>query len=361
LTEKSKRFYGTLSLANGKRKQQPLTEDKTSSVTLLRRLQTQEDNKRASGVTEDVERRQKPITGFVDAYGSYLASKDGTPMHITNTLYRIRSLLTATKTNTIDDLNTNRILKTLSEWRTRKRKPISVGTSNHYLIAVKAFSRWLYTERMSSDDPLRGLRRMNAETDRKRVRRPLTDTEFKTLTGVTQQSRKTYRGDDWQFTCTDRVALYTIAAYTGLRAKELSALTKSSFNFDNMTWTLPAIATKNRKAVTLPLHPTLSTFLRSWFATLKRETLFPGSWVKGGFGGRLLKRDLKRAGVAYVVDGKYADFHALRHTFITNLAKAKVHPAKAQRLARHSTIALTMDVYTSLDVDDLRDDLGRLT
>lgn len=101
----TKRFYGTLTLANGKRKQQPLTEDKTSSVTLLRRLQTQEDNKRASGVTEDVERRQKPITGFVDGYGEYLTSKGGTPMHITNTLYRIRSLLTATKTNTIDDLN----------------------------------------------------------------------------------------------------------------------------------------------------------------------------------------------------------------------------------------------------------------
>ena len=45
-------------------------------------------------------------------------------------------------------------------------------------------------------------------------------------------------------------------------------------------------------------------------------------------------------------DGLVADFHALRHTFMTNLAIAGVHPKTAQMLARHSTIAMTMDRYT---------------
>lgn len=44
--------------------------------------------------------------------------------------------------------------------------------------------------------------------------------------------------------------------------------------------------------------------------------------------------------------GRYADFHAFRHTFISNLAAAGVHPKTAQALARHSTFALTMDRYT---------------
>ncbi|MGL6194444.1 MAG: hypothetical protein ACRC2T_06430, partial [Thermoguttaceae bacterium] len=39
--------------------------------------------------------------------------------------------------------------------------------------------------------------------------------------------------------------------------------------------------------------------------------------------------------------GKYADFHGLRHTFISNLGKAGVSPKTAQVLARHSTIELT--------------------
>ena len=51
-------------------------------------------------------------------------------------------------------------------------------------------------------------------------------------------------------------------------------------------------------------------------------------------------------------DGKYADFHALRHTFITNLCKANVSPKTAQTLARHSDINLTMNVYTHVDQEE---------
>ncbi len=38
--------------------------------------------------------------------------------------------------------------------------------------------------------------------------------------------------------------------------------------------------------------------------------------------------------------------HALRHTFISNLARAGIHPKTAQALARHSTITLTLDRYS---------------
>ena len=63
--------------------------------------------------------------------------------------------------------------------------------------------------------------------------------------------------------------------------------------------------------------------------------------------------DLQAAGVEYInAFGLYADFHALRHTFITNMMKAGVNPKTAQALARHSTIDLTMNVYTSLAVTD---------
>jgi len=47
--------------------------------------------------------------------------------------------------------------------------------------------------------------------------------------------------------------------------------------------------------------------------------------------------------------GKFADFNALRHTFITNLVRAKVDPKTAQTLARHSDIRLTMEVYTHIN------------
>jgi site-specific recombinase XerD len=50
-----------------------------------------------------------------------------------------------------------------------------------------------------------------------------------------------------------------------------------------------------------------------------------------------------------MLNGKVYDFHALRHQFITNLARSGVHPKTTQELARHSTIALTMNFYTHVD------------
>ena len=50
--------------------------------------------------------------------------------------------------------------------------------------------------------------------------------------------------------------------------------------------------------------------------------------------------------------GETVDFHSLRHTFGTMLAKRGVHPKVAQDLMRHSTINLTMNLYTHTILDD---------
>jgi len=68
----------------------------------------------------------------------------------------------------------------------------------------------------------------------------------------------------------------------------------------------------------------------------------------------MMRLDLANANVDYEDTNKrVADFHALRHTFISNLARAGVHPRSAQALARHSTIDLTMNVYTHVNLRDL--------
>jgi integrase len=53
--------------------------------------------------------------------------------------------------------------------------------------------------------------------------------------------------------------------------------------------------------------------------------------------------DLAAAGVPYRnADGKYADFHALRHTFITRAWTTGTTPDVVRALARHSDINLTL-------------------
>jgi integrase len=57
--------------------------------------------------------------------------------------------------------------------------------------------------------------------------------------------------------------------------------------------------------------------------------------------------------VCYIDDeGMLADFHANRHTFISNLSRAGVPLAMAQKLARHSDPWLTAIRYTHLEIGD---------
>ncbi len=57
--------------------------------------------------------------------------------------------------------------------------------------------------------------------------------------------------------------------------------------------------------------------------------------------------DLAAAGIDKVDErGRTVDIHALRHTFGTHLSRAGVPPRTAQAAMRHSSIDLTMNVYT---------------
>jgi integrase len=51
------------------------------------------------------------------------------------------------------------------------------------------------------------------------------------------------------------------------------------------------------------------------------------------------------AGIEYENKEGFADFHALRHTFIPTLAKSNAPVKIVQSLARHSTPVLTLGVY----------------
>jgi hypothetical protein len=75
----------------------------------------------------------------------------------------------------------------------------------------------------------------------------------------------------------------------------------------------------------------------------------------------MLRRDLKAAGIAPKdASGRVVDFHGQRTTFITGLSRSGVAPAVAQKLARHSDIKLTMDVYTRLEMSELGDAVSKL-
>jgi integrase len=148
--------------------------------------------------------------------------------------------------------------------------------------------------------------------DRRHDRRSLADEEVTALLPATEAGpvRSVLPGPD-------RAMLYRVALLTGLRASELASLTPGSFALDTEppTVTVQAAHSKHRREDVLPLHPALVTALRPWLAGKPPgERVWPGKWAAHKRAGEMLRMDLQAAGIPYEVGGRFADFHALRHT-----------------------------------------------
>jgi hypothetical protein len=75
----------------------------------------------------------------------------------------------------------------------------------------------------------------------------------------------------------------------------------------------------------------------------------------------MIRKDLSAAEVAYQDEAdRFADFHSLRHTFITQGGKSGATMKEHQTLARHSRPGLTLGIHTHLTVSDERRAVGKL-
>ncbi|PQO42291.1 tyrosine-type recombinase/integrase [Blastopirellula marina] len=350
----SKRFYGTLKTASGKRKQVPLCENKRAAEEMLQRLQLEEDRQMALGIDHRAGELRKSIEEHITEFGDYMTAKDDTPRYVRQTLSRIRKIVRSLRVDTARDLEAGKVSDLLARWRSREKSPMSKQTTNHYSRAIKAFTRWLWVEQKAGTDSMISLRLVNAKTDRRLVRRALSANELSTLVKSITEKGRVESGRQWRQEPDDRIALYMLAAYTGLRVSEIASLTRESFDLERGSVIVQAAYSKRRRADRLPLHPSLTQLLSTWLPS-KGERPFPSHAVLHHNAVHMLRRDLVDAGIQPKdASGSVVDFHALRHTFITSLAKAGVHPLKAKELARHSTITLTMDVYSHVDMEELR-------
>ncbi len=305
--------------------------------------------RKAAGIVDRFdEQRRRPIEEHLEDFERHLKAREVSREQVKLVMYRARRIIKGCRAAYVSELTAGRVQAFLADLR---EGGISIQTSNHYLRAIKQFTRWLLRERRTGEDSLAFISMLNVATDRRHDRRPLTHEELNRLLDATHRGVRVFSMD-----ADDRAMLYAVAAYTGLRAGELASLTTDSFRLDDSppTVTVQAAYSKRRREDVLPLHAGLVERVRPWVTAKDQgSALWPGTWARYHFAGRMLQHDLKSAGIPYVdPDGRYADFHALRHTFITNLMKSGVNPKTAQSLARHSTIELTMNVYTSLTVHD---------
>ncbi len=348
--------WGRYKDENGIERRVPLATDKASAQAMLNEIVKKVERRMAGIIDRFDAQRTRPLSEHLTDFETHLRSKGVSAHQVKSVLYRARRIIDGCKAKVIGDFLASRVTTFLAELR---KGGLSIQTSNHYLRSIKQFTRWMVKDQRNGDDPLAFIAMMNVRTDRRHDRRPLTDAELKAVLEAAQKGKPSMK-----LSGPDRAMLYATAAYTGLRTSELASLIPASFNLKSTpsTVTVQAAYSKHRREDVLPVHPSLAEMPRPWLATKPaNKPVWPGQWAKNKSGGKMLQRDLEAAEVPYVDEnGLYADFHALRHTFITNMVKSGVAPKTAQSLARHCTIDLTMNVYTSLTVNDQAEALAAL-
>jgi len=315
-------------------------------------------------------------------YTVQLGFRDVSEFQINGLTQKINAICSNSSIKTIDQINAMSVECYLAK---RRKDGLSKQTSNHYRQAIHQFCRWLVKHNYLNANPISDVPKLNVKTDRRHDRRALAPDEFRRLIEAAEAGRSIQA-----IPGVDRAMMYILAAWTGYRRGEIGSLKLSSLDLesDTPTVTVDASFSKRRRKDTQVLHPDVSERLKKWLEIRKpihKTLLFPVSKVTCGFDRRtsiMMKRDLAIARQKWIAeaadeaerikrtksdfltykndDGLFADFHANRHTFITNLGRAGLSAKVVQTLARHSDIRLTMNVYSHTDLAEQKEAVGRL-
>jgi integrase len=391
----SKKWYGEYREADGSLCCVPLSTDKTAAGQMLAELVRKVEFKKANISDPFETHRQRPLAEHLADWQSSLYAGGATAKHVKQTVACARRVLDGCRFVFMADLSASRVQQYLADLRGRRRglpsldpakpwytkaelaellgvKPYSVPdllrrhrleasgngkarrypqataeallsmrtrgrsikTVNLYLDSVKQFAVWLVQDRRMPDNPLAHLSGGNVQLDRRHDRRALTPEELCSAIRTAQASDRVFRG----MAGPDRAMLYCVACASGFRAEELASLCPSAFDLggDPPTVTLAGGNAKNGRTAVQPLPPDIAETLRDYLAGRSTDqSIWPGTWYQKA--AEMLRIDLDACGIPYAVAGPdgplYADFHALRHSYIAMLDRSGATLKEAMQLA----------------------------
>ncbi len=416
----SEKWYGQYTDGTGTVRRVALSTDKAAAKQMLAKLERRAERQRTGLLDPAEDHAQRPLTAHLADYVSVLIAKGDCDAHITLTRDRIAAILDGCGFTFTRDADVSTVAQWLTDRRTdgapielpagiesftpgetvrlfgisgaairgtikrlgldadghgkRRAYPrstveaiaaarvrgIGPETANHYIKAIRGFFRWLVKAKRIGSNPLDTLSLVPVACDVRRARRELTADELRRLFDATRQSGRSFRG----LTGPDRYYLYLAAIGTGFRASALASLTPADFDLDGRTVTLAARKAKNKRAKVQPLPADVAEELRPYLATREPgRSIWGGTWARDKRGAEMLRGDLATAGIPYAVetsDGPlYADFHALRHSFLTLGGRSGIDLRTLQVLAGHSRPELTAR-YTHRRLDDLAAEIEKL-
>jgi integrase len=172
---KSRKWWGRFRDHLGVEHRMPLARDRGVAQTMLHNLVRKAERIAAGCADPFEEHAVRPLKKHIDAFQQYLKDKGDSAQHVFEVATRIRKIARTCKWTFLKHLSANAVQRYLAE---RREKGLSRQTSNHYLRAIKQFSRWLVRDRRNPHAPLIHLAMLNVTVDRRHDRRPLSEEEF---------------------------------------------------------------------------------------------------------------------------------------------------------------------------------------
>ncbi len=243
-------------------------------------------------------------------------------------------------------------------------------TANLLVDRLRAMLRWAAESGIIAANPVANMKRLPETRDHQKYRRrAMSDEEIDRFLDAS-------RFDDeqcsliWDYERVPQTPLWTFLLETGARWNETRLLAWGDISFEDRTVIFRGEHTKSKKTRAVPLRDELVEELRA-LRVLHEEVhrrlpnvadrvfLSPEGrpWAKPTTNAmRIFNRLLEKAGIDKVdAVGDKLDIHAIRHTCNSRLARRGVGVDQRQKLLGHSDPKLTAQVYTHLDVEDLRE------
>ncbi|MER3415484.1 MAG: hypothetical protein C4297_04625 [Gemmataceae bacterium] len=356
----------------------PLATDKQASQAMLTDIIRHRERGEAGLVNPYKPHLDRAIEEHMVEYLAALREEGRTPFYMHEKERILKLIFRTAAVRKLGDLTADRLDRYLLQMTKGTGKvrglPVAASTKMVHRTAANAFAVWLKRKGRLPNNPLEKVVKPQGKPVRER--RSLTPTELQKLLaaarerplldastntggrrpdGAPKTAVRVWTADlraevqeRYRRLGRERALLYKTAVLTGLRQGELAALRVAFLKLDRKPFPaleLPGEFTKNGEDARVLLVPALAEELRLWIADTGKKTTDPLFTVSEK-ANKIFRRDLRAAGIAYRDDlGRYADFHALRHSANTMLGTAGIPPKLRQLFMRHSDIRLTTATY----------------
>lgn len=306
----------------------------------------------------------------VDAWRDWMLQRGVGEEHAATQHRRVRLIAEQCGVERFCDIQPEKVIATVDGWRQAGKLPpfrcdpvksrwrrntrVAESTLAAYLKAFKAFTRWMMNTGQASRDPMAvvsvSIRKTPDGVERSNMakRRALTEPEQMALIEATTAEPVRYN-----MAGPERALLYRLALGCGIRKSAVYRLTVADVTRDGYLMARGSGAS-NKRTTPKPLTPALLADLLIYCRDQAPEDPLFALPHKTGMA-RMLRKDCTAAGI----DVEGVDFHCLRHTFATTLARRGVAVKTLADLLDDS-VKVAMGFYTHSFAEDLTQAVGLL-